>query len=599
MTSPPNNAMPSSAFFLRRISAYHPLPQVVSGLCWVLFHSWPLFPGLLVKAFFDTFDGRPAMGGLTRDSIVVLVLILALLRVVFVYVDVVVSTTVALRIQGLLQRNMLARILDRPGAQPLPGTVGEAISTLRDDVHDMWGAGWVFDVVGFLIFSVGGMAILFWIDWRVTMLVFVPIVVLMTLAHAVRTRLTRVRENSRQATASVTGSIGEIFGAVQAIQVARAEDSVIARLRHLGETRQRMMLRDQLLGLSLNAVFSSTANVGIGLTLLVVASAMRSDGFSIGNFALFSTYLLQVASMTGFLGYLVTSYQQMGVAFRRGVDLLQGAPPALLVAHHPVYLAEPLPALPPLHGGVHDALETLDVVGMHLIHAGSGRGIQGVSVSITRGSFTVITGRIGSGKTTLLRAILGLLHPQKGEVYWNGHKIEDISAAMVPPRVAYTPQTPTLLSGAIRDTILMGLPDDQLEQAIHRAVLEDDLAGWSKGIDTVIGARGVRLSGGQIQRTAAARMFVRNPELLVLDDISSALDIDTEGKLWQRVFALDTTCLVVSHRRAVLERADHIIVLDDGYVVAQGRLPELLATSSEMQRLYAGDASLRDGRHHI
>src|SRR5260370_605461 len=154
------------------------------------------------------------------------------------------------------------------------------------------------------------------------------------------------------------------------------------------------------------------------------------------------------------------------------------------------------------------------------------------------GSFTVVTGRIGSGKTTLLRTLLGLLPKESGEVYWNGERIASPTDFFKPPHTAYTPQIPRLFRATVRNNILLGIPEDRadLPGAIHATVLEQDIQEMPYRLDTAIGPRGMRLSGGQAQRTAAARMFVRNPELLVFDDLSSALDVETEHTLWERVF---------------------------------------------------------------
>jgi ATP-binding cassette subfamily B protein len=280
--------------------------------------------------------------------------------------------------------------------------------------------------------------------------------------------------------------------------------------------------------------------------------------------------------------------------------IMQGLPAGALVDHLPVYLRTPPPEPPArLRLQPEDRLQTLAVRGLSYHHepvaegevqiAGT-TGIFDIDLDLPRGSFTVITGRIGSGKSTLLKVLLGLLPRQQGDIYWNGRRVSDPTSFMVPPRVAYTGQVPRLFSESLQDNILLGLDPAQvdLQEALRTAVLEQDLAEMEAGLATVVGPRGVRLSGGQKQRVAAARMFVREPELLVFDDLSSALDVETERQLWERLFARTErpTCLVVSHRRTALKRADQVVVLEAGRVADIGTLDELLRRSPEMQALW-------------
>jgi ABC-type multidrug transport system fused ATPase/permease subunit len=193
--------------------------------------------------------------------------------------------------------------------------------------------------------------------------------------------------------------------------------------------------------------------------------------------------------------------------------------------------------------------------------------LDAVDLDVGVGAVVAITGPVGSGKSSLVRAVLGLI-PSEGSIRWDGEDTRAMSRLLVPPRVAYVPQTPRLFSERLADAVLLGLPVERIDHAIHLACMEQDVEAMPEGLDTVVGSRGVRLSGGQAQRVAAARALARRPALLVVDDLSSALDAATEAQLWDRILAATdidgTSVLVVTHRPAVLDRADEVVVLKGG-----------------------------------
>ncbi len=590
MTRETPQERPSTWWYIWQLTKYKPWIYGAFGLMEILiFGVFPQLSGFVIQAIFNRLTDSSS-AAFNLFTLAALLVGIAVGRGIAFFVDVYLYFTFQYTVTALLRRNMFDSILRRPGARAVPDSPGEAVSRFRDDAIEVaWFMSEMLIVLGFGLFTIVALIVMMRINPRITAVVFVPLLIVVLIANFANNKITEYRQASRKATSKVTDFIGELFGAVQAVKVAGAEQRSIMRLKNLNASRRQATMKDVLFSQILTATFRNTTDIFTGLILLTAGSAMQTGQFTVGDLALFVFYLARVTDFSATIGDKIAWFKRLGVSLDRMVYLLQGEDPEKLVENTPVFLREAPPEIPMIEKTAADMLETLTVRNLTYRFPETGRGIADVSFELTRGSFTIITGRVGSGKSTLLQTLLGLLPCDSGEILWNEALVENPGEFFVPPRSAYTPQVPLLFSESLRDNLLMGQPDsdDVLQNALYLSVLEEDLVEMPAGLDTIVGSKGVKLSGGQRQRSAAARMFVRQPELLIFDDISSALDVETEEKLWDRIFQMkqDATCLVVSHRRPALQRADQILVLKHGRIEAVGDYSSLKNESEEFRHL--------------
>ncbi|GAC1460089.1 MAG: ABC transporter ATP-binding protein [Gemmatimonadaceae bacterium] len=435
------------------------------------------------------------------------------------------------------------------------------------------------------LFLIGGIILLALTDTRLTAttLAVVPLVVgaAVVFGRALRRASTGVQDRIAEA----TGTADEAFSQIRTVQSHTAEAEEVRRYgSHLHQVIDAAIRRARIRG----TFFGILTFCGFGGVVAVLWQGGRqvlAGNLTAGALVSFLLYALYVAGAVGSLASLFGAYQEAVGAARRVFDLLE----AESSVKDPV---RPLRLPRPLRGEV-----AMDNVAFHYNPA-MPEVLQGVSLTIAAGEVVALVGPSGAGKTTIASLLPRFWDVTSGRITFDGIDIRDLSLAELRGAIGIVPQEPTLFSGTIRENIAYaGIGEDgsrPAEEAIRAAARAAHAVEFIErlpdGFDTRVGERGVKLSGGQRQRIAIARVFLKNPALVILDEATSSLDSESERLVESAMEDLlrARSTLIIAHRLSTVLRADRLVVIDHGLIVEEGRHQELLASEGVYSRLYRG-----------
>ncbi|GAA2582776.1 ATP-binding cassette domain-containing protein [Winogradskya consettensis] len=378
-------------------------------------------------------------------------------------------------------------------------------------------------------------------------------------------RLERAARRTVAARASFATALVSSLSAARTVKLAGATVPVLNHLAGLDELRserQRREIAIQVWARSTPSVLSGllpiaawamylSGNLSAAATLIAVATLGSARWFAwttaslVSHFPSARVWTRRTVAMAGAAAYSSTV---------PGVDINAGT-------------AEAPPVAP------RDPLRQLRLTGFSAVHENGTVGAKDIDLTVNRGELVLVVGPVGAGKSSLLRALAGIVH-HTGSLTWNGRDVDEPETFLRPNQVGYVAQLPRVLSGTVADNIALGHEVDAAD-AVTTAQLEHDLAVAGGGLQLLIGHKGTRLSGGQLQRLALARALAPRTELLVADDVSSALDVTTELELWRALRGHGVTVVGSTSKRAALSGADRVVVLIGGRAVAQGTWQEL------------------------
>lgn len=416
-------------------------------------------------------------------------------------------------------------------------------------------------------------------SWQLTLLAFLPLPILALAvqrgSRAIYRRFTRVQEQF----AAVTSFAQESLSGIRVIKAYAREEGMTDRFGEASRDYMHHNVSFFRVQAAMFPLMTMLAGFAAAITLFFGGRMVIGGAISVGTLVAFLAYVGQLTWPTIALGWTINVWQRGLASLDRMAEVFEAVPE---IREHPNAVPWPKQAR---RGHVR-----MREVSFSYPEA-SRPSVEGVSFELTPGSWTALVGPTGSGKTTLVRLLSRQYDGYTGSVEIDGTDLRRLRLADLREGTGYAPQDGFLFSDTLRENIAFGAPElgeNELEALARISRLERDRQQFPQGWDTRVGERGVTLSGGQKQRVGIARALAHDPVLLLLDDVFSSVDTETEAELLAQLREAWTgrTVLLVTHRLLAAQEADQILVMDDGRLVGQGSHADLLEREGVYAQLF-------------
>ncbi|PCF67331.1 antibiotic ABC transporter ATP-binding protein [Staphylococcus pseudintermedius] len=424
-----------------------------------------------------------------------------------------------------------------------------------------------------VITLIGSLIMLFVLDWQMTLLTFITIPIFILVIVPLGKIMQKISTNTQTEIANFSGLLGRVLTEMRLVKVANTEKLELDKAHSNLKTIYNLGLKQAKIAAVVQPISGIIMLITIGIILGFGGMRIASGAISAGTLVAMIFYVLNLSIPLINLSTLVTDYKKAVGASQRIYEIL----------HEPLEnIAAP---------NLQDEIPTGDLKFDHVYFGYDDTPVlKDVSFNVLRGEVTAFVGPSGSGKSTLFSLIERMYEIDQGSIYYDGTSIDTLSLTDWRRKIGYVMQSNAMMNGTIRDNILYGVDREvSEEELIHYAKLancHEFIMEFEQGYDTIVGERGLKLSGGQRQRIDIARSFVKNPDILLLDEATANLDSESERKIQEALDILmeNRTTIVIAHRLSTIKKAGQIIFLDHGEVTGKGRHEELMQTHAMYQQ---------------